>query len=447
MFYSIFRIFAGLGLKIYFRKIHFTGSEKIPEDKPILLVSNHVNGLIDPLFMITHLKRQVHVTAKNVLTKNPLFKYLFCKLNVIEFHRSQDIDKGADARENVKSIRRCVKALSGGESLCIFPEGFSHSETRMAEFKPGAAKIAMDFLKKIKNDLTIVPVGLNFMDKEKFRSDVWVRFGTPFSLKEWKEKNPESGLNDLTKELTERIEGITQNFDNRRELWGLRWAAELLSTGADSPASLDRFDSSIIDHFELVEKLHNAYLRGSKTMMDDILDMAEEVQVYQRQLRRLGIIPAEIFLPLNPAQAAFFILREIEILVIGMPMAVIGWLLFITPYLITRAIAVKYSKSRDHWASFAIYSGAFVFPVICGLELLMLLWLLPFYLWLMVIICLPFLGYYLLNYLHRTGGAIRRARTFLILTFLPNLRRKLVARGKEIIRKMQILYRAIEREV
>ncbi len=63
---------AGVMLRLFFRRIEVEGLENVPAAGPILLVPNHTNALVDPLLLVTTLKRRVTVTVKNVLGKNPL---------------------------------------------------------------------------------------------------------------------------------------------------------------------------------------------------------------------------------------------------------------------------------------------------------------------------------------------------------------------------------------
>jgi glycerol-3-phosphate O-acyltransferase / dihydroxyacetone phosphate acyltransferase len=76
------------------------------------------------------LRRPVTITAKNVLARNPLLGVLMKGLGVVTFHRRDDIGKGADLRQNVRSLQQCRDVLARGGALCLFPEGISHSDPK-----------------------------------------------------------------------------------------------------------------------------------------------------------------------------------------------------------------------------------------------------------------------------------------------------------------------------
>ena len=39
-------------LRIFFREVEVVGADRLPLDRPLVLVANHVNGLIDPVLVL-----------------------------------------------------------------------------------------------------------------------------------------------------------------------------------------------------------------------------------------------------------------------------------------------------------------------------------------------------------------------------------------------------------
>ncbi|MEO8440264.1 MAG: glycerol acyltransferase, partial [Spartobacteria bacterium] len=56
------------------------------------------------------------------------------------------------------------------------------------KIKSGAARIAVQAVQQGAANLKIVPLGLNYERKEKFRSAIWIRVGPPIDLAEWQTK-------------------------------------------------------------------------------------------------------------------------------------------------------------------------------------------------------------------------------------------------------------------
>ncbi|HEU0054925.1 MAG TPA: lysophospholipid acyltransferase family protein, partial [Longimicrobium sp.] len=174
MIYRVFRAFWRAALFAFFRRVTVQGRENVPETGPVLLVSNHTNAFVDPLVILTALRRPVSLTAKSTLRKNPLLAALMRAHKVIELHRAQDVGAGADLAKNTDALAACRRRLEESGAVCIFPEGISHSDPAMRPFRTGAARIALDFLADGGRALAIVPVGLHFEAKERFRSEAAV---------------------------------------------------------------------------------------------------------------------------------------------------------------------------------------------------------------------------------------------------------------------------------
>ena len=94
---------------------------------------------------------------------------------------------GATARrtqgtaDNRDTIARLAAFVAAGEQVAIFPEGFSHSEGRLRPFKTGAARIVTQAVEQSRR-VAVVPVGLVYLQKSAFRSDVIVSFGPAIEI-------------------------------------------------------------------------------------------------------------------------------------------------------------------------------------------------------------------------------------------------------------------------
>ncbi len=144
--YRICRALLRLGLYGFFRRIHIQAKGRIPVEGPVLFVSNHTNAFVDPLLVLTNVRRKVTLTAKSTLVKNPLLWAVIRALDAILLHREGDKDAGADPRENVPALAEAVRRLRAGGALFVFPEGVSHSDPGMRRFRTGAARMVADYL-------------------------------------------------------------------------------------------------------------------------------------------------------------------------------------------------------------------------------------------------------------------------------------------------------------
>jgi 1-acyl-sn-glycerol-3-phosphate acyltransferase len=446
MLYRMFRALARLTLAIFFRRIEVEGREQLPLAGPLLFVPNHANALVDPLVLMVSLGRPLTVTAKNVLAGNPLLRFLMSALGVVTFHRREDVGKGADVRQNVSSLERCREILARGGALCIFPEGISHSDPKLRPFHTGPARIALDYIRKDGNPggLRIVPVGLLYTEKDRFRSAVWLRFGTPLEAGRWVAQHPDATAQELTAEICRRIEALTLNFETRRESAILSWAADILAPQGAMPPPLGRDGASAADWFRLVGRLQAGYRFLLERRRHEIDELTTRVRRYRAELKRDGIEPGEVYLPLRFGKALLFAVREIELLLVGAPLALFGIVNHLLPYWIVKRIASKLSKDKDQWASNVVYPAFVVFPFFYLLQI-GAAWLFLEPLWAFVYtLALPYTGYHAVLYTERAGQALRRTRTFLSFVTDPGKQERLAREGREIIGRIRQLGTELE---
>jgi 1-acyl-sn-glycerol-3-phosphate acyltransferase len=439
MFYALFRLLARLTLGLFFRRIEVEGLAGVPATGPCLFVPNHTNALVDPLVLVVTLGRRLTLTAKNVLARNPLLGILMRAMGVISFHRQFDVGKGADVKQNLRSLDRCRDLLRHCGALCIFPEGISHSDPHMRRFHTGAARIALDYLHQGGNpgNLQLVPVGLHYTEKDRFRSAVWLRYGTPIDVAGWQREHPEAGAHELTEEIRRRVEALTLHYETEPEAVILTWGAEIAMTAGEGPPPLGWQERPAADWFALLARLQSGYRTLIATRPRDVDELTTRVRNYRNELNRLGIRPDEVYLPMHHGKALFFLFRELELLLFGLPLALFGLVNHLLPCLIVKRIATALSKDKDHWATNTVYPSFVVFPFFYLVQITAA-WLLLPPLWAGIYtVALPYTGYVALLYFERALAALRRTRTFFF--FLCNRKRQdeLSEEGRKIIAAMR----------
>jgi glycerol-3-phosphate O-acyltransferase/dihydroxyacetone phosphate acyltransferase len=411
---SVLRFLARVGVRLFFDHVEIEGLENVPREGPLLVVSNHTNGLVDGLMLLAALPRPVSLTAKSTLRKNPLLALLMRLGGVVPFYRRQD---NVDVTKNVDSFAAIKERLARGEAVCIFPEGVSHSDASMRELKSGAARIAHE------SNTPILPIGLHYDAKQRFRSSVLVRIGTPMNA------------SSTTDEIRERIAALTTNFRRLREALWLRWTAELLETRGEDPKPLDQEETAVAARARLIAQLRDAYEHADR---ETVLPLFAAMRAYRRDLRRYGIAPAEVYLSMHPAQAMFFVVRELELLIVGGAIVAVGLLQHGLALLLDRTLTKALSTDLDHWASNAIFYGLAIFPLTWIVGLIAV-WVLGSPMWaLAYTVLLPFTLVYTMMWWPRAASAMRRARTFMRFLFDRGAQRDLQQRGRALIATINI---------
>jgi 1-acyl-sn-glycerol-3-phosphate acyltransferase len=109
------------------------GKEGIPATEGVILAANHVS-YVDPLFIgVALAERQLHFLAKEELFRTPLFGSLIRGLHAFPVRRGQG-DTGA--------IKHCLRLLTEGEILLVFPEGTRGDGMALMEAEGGIGFLA-----------------------------------------------------------------------------------------------------------------------------------------------------------------------------------------------------------------------------------------------------------------------------------------------------------------
>ena len=119
-------------------KIESTGTEKVQNLFPAMLVCNHINN-IDPAVMIKEMPelKLAFVSKKEVYTDLPFIARYMHKLNCLPIDRENN-------REAAKTILEAIRLIKEKRvSIGIFPEGYTSLDGELQPFRNGAFKIAI----------------------------------------------------------------------------------------------------------------------------------------------------------------------------------------------------------------------------------------------------------------------------------------------------------------
>lgn len=167
-----------LGLFFYFRRIHVHDIENVPKGKPVLLLSNHQNALLDALLIATKIGRFSYFLTRAAVFKKSLVSNILKSLQMLPVYRVRD---GWNTIANNNTIfETCTELLKDEEALVIFPEGSHNLERRVRTLSKGFTRIVFNTLEKYPEvDLQLIPVGLNFANAKACPDSAALYFGKP----------------------------------------------------------------------------------------------------------------------------------------------------------------------------------------------------------------------------------------------------------------------------
>lgn len=350
-----FSALSAAAIRVYYRAS--CDGETVPPAGPVLLVGNHPNSLMDPAFLAWVSRRQVRFLAKAPLFSNRLIGWLVRGSGSIPVYRRQDDE--ALMNRNDESFRAVYEALGQGSAVALFPEGISHSEPGLTPLKTGAARIALGAVGAVGGSFPIVPVGLLFRAKERFRSEAHAVVGAPI---EWHDLAGRADTDhDAVRELTERIERamrqVTLNL--------ARWEDEPVVLTAEAVWSAARnADATASAHVARLALATEtlATLRASGDRKWD--ELARDVRTHARVLHVVGMRPADVNIDTRLTTAARWAMRRLTIIGgLQFVVAVVAAIIFWIPYRLTGIVAARMTSTRDTVSTYRVLAGVPVFFV------------------------------------------------------------------------------------
>jgi 1-acyl-sn-glycerol-3-phosphate acyltransferase len=168
-------------VRIFFRSVEVTGADHVTATGPLIEVANHQNGLVDGLVLIAASRRYPRFLGKSTLWKIAPLRPFLALAGVVPVYRGSDtvgvLTDAERAEHNGAALARSRDLLAGGGTIGVFPEGISHDLASLQDLRTGAARLALGAAADGVVGVAVLPVGIVYDDKARFRSRVLVRFG------------------------------------------------------------------------------------------------------------------------------------------------------------------------------------------------------------------------------------------------------------------------------
>lgn len=345
---------------IYFRDIEATGNVPAEDTGGRLFVANHTNGLVDPILVLTTVPCAVSPIAKSTLWKIPGLRWLLDAGGAVPIQRRRD-DPTKQAGSNEEVFDKIAGWLAGGGNVLIFPEGTSHNEPRLLEVKSGAARMLSRARDRGGRGLTLQAVGLEFEERDTFRSRCLILYGPVRSIDEIAIAPARAGKSELAGE--ELVVAVTQVLrDDLSELLveGATWPERLLIARVAEMLTNDTGDRTMERWNSVGRQVEAARTALRDTDEATVEAIGDAVGRYYERLEEEGLADEQLAGEGDPRKANT--LADAALL-LSLPLAAAGMALYAVPYQLTRFAAERIAKDPDELSTYKLGVGMIAYPV------------------------------------------------------------------------------------
>lgn len=362
MLYRFLKILIGIAIRLYYRRIKVTNQGSLNQKGPKIIISNHPNTLLDAWIVGSLCNEPIYYMAKGTFFNSPLRTKLLMSLGMIPINRS--VDSKTQGVSNQDSFEMCYQLLEKGKTLLIFPEGNSFSERSLRLLKSGAARIALQT--ELRNNgnlgLKIIPVGLIYLQPEKFRSSVLAHVGNAIDPLPYLEKfksNSRAGATALTEEFTKSMRELLVDSKSKEEETLSDQIISILSSNylKSNPESGLNKDVSYLKEINL---RINQISRKDPERFKEIEQLSTQLvwQIDNYQIK-------SDFLDRNFRFGMFMrqLLQSIFALILGLPLFLFGIIHNAFPYYFTDLTLPKIVQDIEYYAPVSILMGLVLYPL------------------------------------------------------------------------------------
>ncbi|WP_262920713.1 1-acyl-sn-glycerol-3-phosphate acyltransferase [Hymenobacter sp. 5516J-16] len=340
--------------------------------------------------------------------------------------------------QNEKAFGRCYDYFDRGGTIMIFPEGTSVSERRLRPLKTGAARIALgaEARHNFTLGLHILPLGINYFDPQRFRSDVFMDLAEPIRVADYAEhyrQDPEGAADVLTEEIRRRMESrlVITRTDEEDEL-----VTQVERTFGQHLIQDD--EETLYDNFQLSQTLLKAVRYFEELDAGRLGDLREKLHAYHQHLRELRLTDDALETRNNESSRLQRAISAGLRLVLGAPLYLYGAVNNYLPYIIPSVIARRATKDVEFVAPIMLVTGMLTFTLFYLGQCALVHHFTQSWGWtLLYFISLPLSGFYALSYWGNLEERLRRLRVLRLFRQNRPVIEKLLRQRTELLRLLR----------
>lgn len=206
--YQFVKYAGKVALPLYFGKLEINGQEHIPKGHSYIIAPNHQSAFLDAILLGVYNRPPVHYLTRSDVFIKP-FVGALTALNMMPVYRLRDGYEKLSKNEEVFS--KCHRLLEEKIPVLIFPEGNMDDGHFLRTLTKGTSRMAIQSQEKLKNDLYVLPVGINYFHHDRPRYKCVLNFGPPLKVKDYMtlyQDHQAKGLIKLRNDLSDGIKDL-----------------------------------------------------------------------------------------------------------------------------------------------------------------------------------------------------------------------------------------------
>ncbi|MCI2081783.1 MAG: 1-acyl-sn-glycerol-3-phosphate acyltransferase [Bacteroidales bacterium] len=187
--YDLLRCWADIFTLQSYRRHQYVNAADAPWNTGAIFASNHTNTLMDALVLtLANRSEKVFISRGDIFSKKKIADILHF-LKIMPIFRIRDGLREV-ARDN-GIISDAADILKGNTNLFLFPEGRHRPMHSLLPIGKGVGRIAFLASERFggKKHIRVVPVGIEYEDYFRYRSDLCIEFGKPLDVTDFLAKN------------------------------------------------------------------------------------------------------------------------------------------------------------------------------------------------------------------------------------------------------------------
>ena len=338
---------------LYYRKVIIKSYPKdIPENTPLIFVSNHQNTLMDPFAILFNCGslQPIFLARADVFSNDSMIKFLTF-LKILPVYRQKDGVEDMNGKNDV-IFEQCIELLQNNRSLVVFPEGNHGVQYKLRPLKKGTARIALRAESNANWELgtKIIPCGVHYTHCQKMGEILTVHYGQPIDIQDYKEEflsNQPRTYSSLTNKIKERLLFLMLHIENEKYYDETLFLTQLNQT--EDPLESGR---------ATIEKL--------KALTPEKYEERMAEAAYLKSEFKKNNLDANVLA--EKKSSTFFFIMMVLVTIMTFPMAVIGYVFnfipFSLPLLITRKLEDKQFTSCYRFSLYFLITFPFYYLIL-----------------------------------------------------------------------------------